>query len=300
MFWLRRTKHRYPTPGELTRPSARNTFTLGSTFYHTVFLSQQVTAGHSRSALHTSLLLLPAMPPKSSYYSLFLGGIPAAAAHSDVRDWIWSRTGLEVQQIQIQRRTADATMGAAFLRFERHTVAAACLEALRGQLMWHHCTSISWSRDSAPWPMVDAATVQATPTSNDAAVQATPGCGDATVQATPDCGDAEVQAGPSYRDAEAQAGTSGLQEEHGSATEGETVACSPTSLARSPTASEATNSSSDEFPTVLGPEGEATSVFVRKKGGPKLKGRAAQVAALAEPMLDLWQSFMDPADPAHK
>ena len=111
-------------------------------------------------------------------------------------------------------------MGAAFLRFERHTVAAACLEALRGQLMWHHCTSISWSRDSAPWPMVDAA-VQATPTSNDAAVQATPGCGDATVQATPDCGDAEVQAGPSYRDAEAQAGTSGLQEEHGSATEGE-------------------------------------------------------------------------------
>ena len=45
---------------------------------------------------------------------------------------------------------------------------------------------------------------------------------------------------------------------------------------------------------------EATSVFVRKKGGPKLKGRAAQVAALAEPMLDLWQSFMDPADPAHK
>ena len=89
-------------------------------------------------------------------------------------------------------------MGAAFLRFERHTVAAACLEALRGQLMWHHCTSISWSRDSAPWPMVDAA-VQATPTSNDAAVQATPGCGDATVQATPDCGDAEVQAGPSYR-----------------------------------------------------------------------------------------------------
>ena len=150
MFWLRRTKHRYPTPGELTRPSARNTFTLGSTFYHTVFLSQQVTAGHSRSALDTSLLLLPAMPPKSSYYSLFLGGIPAAAAHSDVRDWIWSRTGLEVQQIQIQRRTADATMGAAFLRFERHTVAAACLEALRGQLMWHHCTSISWSRDSAP------------------------------------------------------------------------------------------------------------------------------------------------------
>ena len=78
------------------------------------------------------------------------------------------------------------------------------------------------------------------------------------------------------------------------------MACSPTSLARSPTASEATNSSSDEFPTVLGPEGEATSVFVRKKGGPKLKGRAAQVAALAEPMLDLWQSFMDPADPAHK
>ena len=115
------------------------------------------------------------MPPKSSYYSLFLGGIPAAAAHSDVRDWIWSRTGLEVQQIQIQRRTADATMGAALLPFERHTVAAACLEALRGQLMWHHRTSISWSRDSAPWPMVDAA-VQATPTSNDAAVQATPGC----------------------------------------------------------------------------------------------------------------------------
>lgn len=41
-------------------------------------------------------------------------------------------------------------------------------------------------------------------------------------------------------------------------------------------------------------------VFVRKKGGPKFKGRAAQVAALAEPMLDLWQSFMDPADPARK
>lgn len=65
-------------------------------------------------------------------------------------------------------------MGAAFLRFERHTVAAACLEALRGQLMWHQRTSISLSRDSAFWPMVDAA-VQATPTSNDAAVQATPG-----------------------------------------------------------------------------------------------------------------------------
>ena len=42
------------------------------------------------------------------------------------------------------------------------------------------------------------------------------------------------------------------------------------------------------------------SVFQRKKGGPKLKGRAAQVAALAEPMLELWQNFMDPADLAHR
>ena len=42
------------------------------------------------------------------------------------------------------------------------------------------------------------------------------------------------------------------------------------------------------------------SIFERKKGGPKLKGRAAQVAALAEPVLELWQTFMDPADPGHK
>ena len=66
MFWLRRTKHRYPTPGELTRPSARNTFTLGSTFYHTVFLSQQVTAGHSRSQQVSSWHLTPSAPSHAS------------------------------------------------------------------------------------------------------------------------------------------------------------------------------------------------------------------------------------------
>ena len=31
-----------------------------------------------------------------------------------------------------------------------------------------------------------------------------------------------------------------------------------------------------------------------------MKGRAAQIAALAEPMLELWQAFMDTADPGHR
>ena len=35
------------------------------------------------------------------------------------------------------------------------------------------------------------------------------------------------------------------------------------------------------------------SLFKRKSGGPKLKGKAAQVAALAEPMLSLWEQHMD-------
>lgn len=42
------------------------------------------------------------------------------------------------------------------------------------------------------------------------------------------------------------------------------------------------------------------SIFERKKGGPKMKGRAAQIAALAEPMLELWQTFMDTTDPGHR
>lgn len=42
------------------------------------------------------------------------------------------------------------------------------------------------------------------------------------------------------------------------------------------------------------------SFFQRKKGGPKLKGRAAQVASLAEPMLGLWESSMDPEVLAHR
>ena len=42
------------------------------------------------------------------------------------------------------------------------------------------------------------------------------------------------------------------------------------------------------------------SIFERKKGGPKLKGRAAQVASLAVPMFHLWVENMDAANPVHK
>ena len=42
------------------------------------------------------------------------------------------------------------------------------------------------------------------------------------------------------------------------------------------------------------------SLFKRKSGGPKLKGRAAQVAATAEPMLSLWEEHMDDALQQHK
>ena len=42
------------------------------------------------------------------------------------------------------------------------------------------------------------------------------------------------------------------------------------------------------------------SLFQRKSGGPKLKGRAAQVAALAEPMLALWLQYMDKTSQQHK
>ena len=42
------------------------------------------------------------------------------------------------------------------------------------------------------------------------------------------------------------------------------------------------------------------SLFKRKSGGPKLKGRAAQIAAIAEPMLALWTDFMDTEDEKHK
>lgn len=42
------------------------------------------------------------------------------------------------------------------------------------------------------------------------------------------------------------------------------------------------------------------SIFERKKGGPKLKGRASQVASLAVPMFHLWVENMDAANPLHK
>ena len=42
------------------------------------------------------------------------------------------------------------------------------------------------------------------------------------------------------------------------------------------------------------------SLFQRKQGGPKLKGRAAQVSALAEPMLALWLDHMDSTNNQHK
>ena len=42
------------------------------------------------------------------------------------------------------------------------------------------------------------------------------------------------------------------------------------------------------------------SLFQRKSGGPKLKGRAAQVSALAQPMLSLWTENMDTTSPIHK
>ena len=42
------------------------------------------------------------------------------------------------------------------------------------------------------------------------------------------------------------------------------------------------------------------SLFQRKRGGPKLKGRASQVASLAVPMLELWQFYMDPEVLAHR
>ena len=42
------------------------------------------------------------------------------------------------------------------------------------------------------------------------------------------------------------------------------------------------------------------SLFQRKSGGPKLKGGAAQVASLAESMLQLWTDKMNIADQQHK
>ena len=42
------------------------------------------------------------------------------------------------------------------------------------------------------------------------------------------------------------------------------------------------------------------SLFQRKSGGPKLKGRAAQIASMAEPMLSLWSDFMNNADHQHR
>ena len=42
------------------------------------------------------------------------------------------------------------------------------------------------------------------------------------------------------------------------------------------------------------------SLFQRKRGGPKLKGRASQVASLAEPILELWQFYVDPEVLAHR
>jgi hypothetical protein len=42
------------------------------------------------------------------------------------------------------------------------------------------------------------------------------------------------------------------------------------------------------------------SLFERKKGGPKLKGRAAQVASLAIPMFHLWADNMDGGNILHK
>lgn len=42
------------------------------------------------------------------------------------------------------------------------------------------------------------------------------------------------------------------------------------------------------------------SIFERKKGGPKLKGRSAQVASLAIPMFHLWVEHMDLDNVLHK
>lgn len=42
------------------------------------------------------------------------------------------------------------------------------------------------------------------------------------------------------------------------------------------------------------------TLFKRKVGPPKLKGRASQVAALGEPMLRLWTAFMNESLEAHK
>ena len=42
------------------------------------------------------------------------------------------------------------------------------------------------------------------------------------------------------------------------------------------------------------------SLFMRKKGGPKLKGRAAQVQHLAAPLCALWQSKMNPHVEVHR
>ena len=42
------------------------------------------------------------------------------------------------------------------------------------------------------------------------------------------------------------------------------------------------------------------TLFQRKKGGPKIKGRAAQVASLAEPLFVLWGRHMDATNLLHK
>ena len=42
------------------------------------------------------------------------------------------------------------------------------------------------------------------------------------------------------------------------------------------------------------------SLFMRKKGGPKLKGRASQVQNLAVPLLELWASCMSSSIEIHK
>ena len=192
------------------------------------------------------------MAPKSRYWSLWLGGIPASSIHSDVRDWLWSTTGLSVAEVQMVRGPARSTMGSAILRFNTHTSAKTALNLLQGTQVrfWHQRFTVQWSKDSAAWPMEDKA-VQTDLDTVEEGVQAVTGTVEQEVQTTEDDDD--------------------VPQSDGSPTEASTMKVSFTSRASSETASPATQSE-EECPTVLVPPGEA---------GEKFRERAEVIRELA-------------------
>ena len=203
------------------------------------------------------------MAPKSRYWSLWLGGIPASSTHSDVRDWLWSTTGLSVAEVQMVRGPAGSTMGSAILRFNTHTSAKTALNLLQGTQVrfWHQRFTVQWSKDSAAWPMEDKA-VQTDLDTVEEGVQAVTGTVEEGVQAVTGTVEQEVQTAEDDDD---------VPQGDGSPTEASTMKVSPTSRASSETASPATQSE-EECPTVLVPPGEA---------GEKFRERAEVIRELA-------------------